>query len=268
MDLLLSSVGIAPVAVPTTQNKLTTQDGISIYGLCGMVMIQYTNILIRTSTAAVNTTKGARSWVDTPYTDAKLMSVTITVTPNGIRQSRSGRWGLLFLPFRDAQDMVTIQNDYRPLTLAQLQQMAGSVSGPADRPLQLNFTPKPEDGLSYQFNPMNTYFGAIVIAYSEDMRKSYHDFTADDFSPDVTVRGTLKLRQPHFGSPVVGYQDSTWSPNYPMAVYCQGKNKTLTFTGNSSYVCSHSDNYPGQCKAVGVEKPLKLPHSLDEMALE
>lgn len=269
-DLLLSSIGLAPTAVPTDSNGITTVDGVSIYGMCGLVMLKYTNILIRSSTAAVNTTKGARSWVDTPYTDAKLVSVTITITPNGKRQTRSGRWGILFLPFRDAADQKTIQNDYRPLSLSQLQQMAGSVSGPADRPLQLTFTPRAEDGLIYTFNPMDTWFGAVVVAYSEDMRLAYHEFTADDFSPDITLRGTLKLRQPHFGSPVVGYQDNTWSPNYPMMAYVDRKKRMYAWKNTADYNCAHSTTAKGQCTVKGHTAPSPSVEEPDlySMALE
>lgn len=267
-DLLLSSIGLAPTATPTEKSAVTTIDGVSIYGLCGLVMIKYTNILVRTSSAAINMTKGSRSWVDSPYTDAKLVSVTVTATPDNKMQSRSGRWGIVFLPFRDAADQTTIQADYRPLTLSQLQQMAGSVSGPADKPLQLRFMPRPEDGLIYQYNPMETWFGCVVIAYSENIRSNYHEFSADDFSPDISVKGTLKLRQPHFGSPVVGYQDNTWSPNYPMMAYVEKKKQVYSFKNTSSYKCTHSTEAPGQCQVVGHTAPFKEELDLESMALE
>jgi hypothetical protein len=267
-DLILSSIGIAPKNSPVETNGITAFDGVSIYGMCGMVMIKYTNILIRSSMAAVNTTKGSRSWVDTPYTDAKLVSITITITPDNKVQNRSGRWGIVFLPFREKNDEKTIQNDYRPLTLSQLQQMAGSVSGPADKTLRLTFSPRPEDGLIYQYNPMDTWFGAIVIAFSENIRLNYHEFTADDFAPDITVRGSLKLRQPHFGSPTVGYQDNTWSPNYPMMVYGETNKKIYSYKDTAQYSCKHSESSPGQCKVTGHLAPDKIELDLESMALE
>lgn len=266
-DLLLSSIGLT-TATSTEKSGVTTADGVSIYGLCGTVMLQYTNILVRSSMAAVNTTKGARAWVDTPYTDAKLTSITITITPDNKVQSRSGRWGVLFIPFRDVADQNTIQNEYRPMPLSRLQQMAGSVSGPADKVLQLRFTPKAEDGLIFQYNPMNTWFGMVVVAYSENVRLAYHEFTADDFSPDITVRGSIRLRQPHFGAPAVGYEDNTWSPNYPMVAYGNSEKKDLVFKKTPSFSCVHSSDYPGRCKVTGHLAPSKEEIDLDQMALE
>lgn len=266
-DLILSNIGLTPKAKIERLNGALIAEGTSIYGLCGLVMLKYTNILIRSSMAAVNTTKGSRSWVDTPYTDAKLTSITITVTPDNKAQSRSGRWGVLFIPFRDVADQTTIQNDYRPMPLSRLQQMAGSVSGPADKVLQLRFTPKAEDGYVYQYNPLNAWFGAVVLAYSENIRSSYHEFTADDFSPDVTIRGSIRLRQPHFGSPAVGYEDDTWTPNYPMMTYGHEDKAEFVFKNNTTFKCMKSTAYPGQCRVEGHQVTGVEITDLEQMAL-
>lgn len=267
----MSAIGLTSKARVGNDTAMTQND-VSIYGLCGMVMISYANILVRTSAAAIDDTKGARPYVNTPYTDAKLTHLRVTVTPDNRLQSRSGRWGAVIIPFRDAKDEQQIQTDYAPLQLARLQQLAGSVSGPADKPLLVQFVPKAEDGLIFQYNPMKTYFCALVIAYSESIRDSYHEFTADDFGPDVSIRGTIRLRQPHFGSPVVGFEDLTWSPNIPMGIYNSYAKKWFVMDPEG-FTCTKETN--GMCTVKGKiysKKKDKIeedqPLTLDAMALE
>lgn len=265
-DMFMSAIGLTTKASSSAKN-LTVQEDVSIYGLCGMVMISYVNILVRSSNASLDDTKGARPYVNTPYTDAKLTSMSVTVTPDNKQQSRSGRWGAVIIPFRDAKDQNTIQSDYAPLTLSRLQQMAGSVSGPADRPLLVRFTPRAEDGLIYQFNPMDTFFCAVVIAYSENIRSTYHEFTAEDFGPDVSVRGQLRLRQPHFGSPVVGFEDLTWSPNIPIGIY-NDNSKLWQAYEPTDFKCEKQKD--GMCKVTGTlrkKRKTSISLTLDAMAI-
>lgn len=266
-DMLMSAIGLTSKAVKARTTSVVQED-VSIYGLCGMVMISYVNILVRSSNASLDDTKGARPYVNTPYTDAKLTSMSVTVTPDNKQQSRSGRWGAVVIPFRDAKDQQTIQSDYAPIPLSRLQQMAGSVSGPADKPLTVRFVPRAEDGLIYQFNPMNTYFCALVISYSENIRSNYHEFTAEDFGPDVSVKGQLRLRQPHFGSPVVGFEDLTWSPNIPMGIYNDDSKSWQVFE-SKDFKCEKQSN--GMCKVTGVLKEKEKAEAsltLDSMAIE
>lgn len=232
-------------------NGITTIDGVEIHGMCGLSCIRYANILAATSSASIDNTQGARNWVNTPFTRARLLRLEITASPGNKNGSRSGRWGMVFLPFRSDKDEDKLRSDYRPVALATLQQFAGSVSGRADRPLSLVYRPKPEDGLVFQYNHMGTFFGAVLLAYSDTIRTNYHEFGADDCAPDVTIRGQIQLQTPSLGPSNYGFVDQTWTPNFPMMVSSYGDNLHLSFKQTSSFRCRRSSVVTGTCNVKG-----------------
>lgn len=235
----------------TDVNGITTVDGVEIRGLCGVSMLRYSNILASSSSASIDDTKGPRLWVNSPFTTARLLQLEVTVSPTNTRGNRSGRWGVVFLPFRTNQDSDTMKADYRPVPLARLQQLAGSVSGRADRHLSLVYRPKPQDGLIYQYNHISTLFGAVLLAYSDNIRTSYHEFGADDCAPDVTIKGKIQLQQPTLGPSNYGYKDATWTINYPLMVSVFGDNLHLSFKQTASFRCRKSYSIPGTCTVKG-----------------
>lgn len=272
VDMLFTSLGISEQAEGLA-NGVTTVDKIAFNGVSGMTCIFYRNIMAHVSSASRNTTKSARLWVDTPYTDAKLLAITLTAMPDSIRSKRSGRWALAFFPYRNVNDHLEMTNAYRPLTLRDLQSMAGTVIGPADQPLSLTFRPVPSDGYVFQYNSMDSPFGLIVIAYSEDVRSTYHEFTAEDWAPNLIVKGRMSLRQPFMTlGGAQGFEDVMFSlPSVPRAAIKLGKAanyKTIFYTAKD-FKCTKKDNY---CTASGypVEwvKPTHLTSSLSDLAIE
>lgn len=270
-DLFLSSIGLSDKEwTHQDGTNILTIEGVSIHGLCGMSIIRYANVLVRTPNASINTTLGKRDWVDTPFTDAKLISISITATPDNKIQSRAGRWSICFVPFRDPKDETSLKNTYSPLPLARIQEMAGSISDESSKPLQLVFKPKAEDGLIYQFNPIDTSFGAIIISYDDSIRTTYHEFTADEFAPNISIRATIKLRQPVFASQAtVGFEDMVFSPEYPANVKVTNGDKGPKWKlfSDASFSCTKSSAYKGQCKMVGFGAVKSIP-SLDQMSLD
>jgi hypothetical protein len=244
--MFLSTIGMTQISITESSSKLTA-DQVAITGLCGITVLSYANILARTPNAALNTTKGPRSWVDSPFTHGKLNIVKLSALPDNKASERSGRWGMVFIPFRDDKDEAEIKTSYRALTLQRIQGMAGCVTGAADRPLSLVFRPKPEDGYVFRYNQIGSTFGALILAYSEEMRVTYHDFSANDFSPNITVTGTLSLRQPVLNGGVVGYEDSMWSAAYGATIRSTADNRDYHFSSDS-YTCVKSSTKSGTCK--------------------
>lgn len=249
VDIFFTSIGLSSLAFSTSKT-LTGLKGVSFYGLTGMTFISYANIMARVSSTARNTTKGARVWFDTPYNDARLMNLTITASPDSVIKNRSGRWAIAFVPFRDAKDQTEFMNSYQPRNLQVVQSIAGSVTGPADRPLHLKFRPKPADGFIYHYHSMATYFGAIVIAYSDEVRTSYHEFTAEDWSPNIGIKGTISLRQPQMSGGTIGFEDLTFSfPARPRASLYSEADKKWNVLVDKDFVCTEDGK---NCSVAGV----------------
>lgn len=210
-DLLFTSLGFSNKDGEfVTTTKIFKSSEVAFNGVTGVTPLHYVNIMARTSTCARDVEKGPTVWANTPYTDAKLISLTINASPDSIQGKRSGLWTIAFFPFRNVNDESEMGKSYRPLSVGELQSMAGSVTGPADKPLSLTFKPTPADGFIYQYNYMSKAFGLLAVAYEEDIRMSYHEITADDWAPNITLRGTISLRQPLLQrGGAIGFEDKT-----------------------------------------------------------
>jgi hypothetical protein len=270
-DLFFTSIGLSEQSITEAASAVGVKE-ISFYGMSGMTAISYANILARASSTARNITKGPRLWFDTPYTDAKLENVSLTILPDTKIQSRSGRWACAFIPFRNVNDLKEILGQYRPLTISEVQALAGSVTSSADKPLHLMFRPKPEDGYCYQYNNIATYFGIFIISYSEEIRTAYHEFNADDFAPNITLRGAVKVRQPRMDGTTNGYEDATFAyTTLARASVYSTKTKTWLTYGEKNFVCTESDK---KCNTSGTkwERSFVIPTqqhlSLESMAIE
>lgn len=274
VDLFFTSIGLTEKLISSSGNATSTEET-AFYGLCGMTAICYANILARVSSTARNITKGPKLQFDTPYTDAKLEHVQITVLPDTKIQTRSGRWACAFVPFRNEHDAQEIIEQYKPMTLAMIQSLAGSVTSSADKPLVLRFKPRAEDGYIFQYNSISAYFGVVILGYSEELRTSYHEFTADDFAPNMTMKGTLKLRQPRMDGSVTGYEDATHIfQSKPRASVYSVKSKRWMHYAHEDFKCTETEK---NCTATGRRwtaiyvppKPLERPAlTLDSMALD
>lgn len=211
VDLLFTSLGFSTKdGEYLTSTKLFESKEVAFNGVTGVTPLHYVNIMARTSACARDVEKGPNVWANTPYTDAKLISLTISASPDSIQGKRSGLWTIAFFPFRNVNDESEMGKGYRPLSVGELQAMAGSVTGPADKPLMLTFKPTPADGFIYQYNNMSKAFGLLAVAYEEDVRTSYHEITADDWAPNITIRGTISLRQPSLRrGGATGFEDKT-----------------------------------------------------------
>jgi len=269
-DIVFTSLGMSEKKTSTSA-LLTEIDKVAYNGMSGMTLIHYVNILARTPNAVLDLTKGETPWLNTPFVDAKLESVTITAAPDSIRSKRSGRWAIGFFPFRNRDDKKEMFNNYRPISLSQLERMAGTVVGPADRPLSLSFRPRPVDGLAYQYNQISESFGMLVVAYSEDIRTSYHEFTADDWAPNLVVRGSLSLRQPFMAGGSLGFADQTEKLPVPFRASIRAVNevagKRILDFSSTSWKCTKNDD--GTCKVSGTQvSKASLSGSLSDLAME
>lgn len=227
-ELFLKAIGIT--AAKYESGKPLT--GISVYAASGVLGIRYTNLISRTPWVAMDGTM-PWAWITTPFRDAKLRSLTISVKAGNPVGSRQGRWCVAFVPRReqsaDMADKLAL-HDFRTV-----ERMAGSVSAPVTVPLTLNFRPKTNDGYICLFNKIEEIFGYMLLVFTDDMRTDFGTFTADDLHPDVTITGQVELRNAPLDSTYKAYSDRMWCPEQTAYVYNTNDNLVYIFGKNTLY---------------------------------
>lgn len=261
-DIIFSSFGLASnYSVSPSDGKVSSTA--FIYGMCSCTGIKYSNILAHAPLVARNTGKGPRIVFDTPFHDAKLLSVDFVLTPQNNLDTRNGKWAAVFIPVRNVSDVVGLPRDYTPMSMAQLTKLPGSVTTAADRPLSLSYSPTVEDGYAYQFNTIDSIFGYLIVSFSQDIRNNWIDFNATEFAPDITMTGRLKIREPVLGGTVHSYEDNTWKADTGIHLFFPQKyvdtEKKTGVTLNSKYVCTKDSS--GFCTVSGYEYKFKGGYS-------
>lgn len=274
VDMNFSMIGY------TTDNAIIKDTSLSItnvnvIGLSGVTFPTYANILSRNPASVRDFSRGARIWFTTPFVDAKLEHLQIVALPDNKIASRSGKWSMAFVPFRNVSDLTELSSTYVPLELARVQSLPGAITANADRPLRVRYTPIAEDGYIYQFNKIDQAFGAVILAFSDEVRTAYGLLSADDFAPNVTIRGKLKLRQPNLGASMTSRVEDApvqfSDPPYLRVLFKNAQNGIYSFTFASNGVVTDQGT---SLKVTGLrfnpklKRPGNLALSLDEMAIE
>lgn len=248
-DIMFSSFGLSN---SYSYANGTVDATASIFGLCSCTGLTYANILAHAPNVARNTGKGPRIVFDSPFDDAKLISVSFTILPQGKIDTRNGKWAAVFIPVRSSLDVNGIPKEYKPMTLGELTKLPGSVTNAADRPLRLTYSPTAEDGYAFQFNPISSIFGYLIIGFTQELRVSWADFDANEFSPDIIMDGSLRIRQPVLGGTVHSYEDKTWKADTGIRLLFGSSlvNSTgsVGVTLASDYTCKKEGNL---CKLSG-----------------
>jgi len=132
----------------------------------------------------------------TQYADARIVNLMIKLIPSGILSSRSGCWHIGFQPFFNDSDETRAgiaEKTWVP-TEQGIHRTYLSATGPASKPLVIEYTPAVQDGRAYMFNPLDSAFGQISIRYDCYDREKYLEFTPEDFNCDTIVSGLIETR--------------------------------------------------------------------------
>lgn len=244
-EIFLTSIGLSGKVVDGS-----FVSDVSIIGLSSFFAITYVNILARSP--LVDLTDTMPQWADVPYRDGRLISLTITVRPSSILSKRQGKWAMAFIPRRETTDK--LRDNARVCSLRYVEKMEGSVSGMATTTLTLRFRPRPRDGFVTLFNPLEEIFGYVALAFQDDIRSSYTQFTTEEFAPDITVSGTLALKTfPTQSS--LGYRDSVWSLKGSASVLAVPTGMTYVFDTDAKIEAEvfplAPTEFTGKCKITG-----------------
>lgn len=240
------------------------------FALAAKFWIYASNIIAGSRLAVRSGSIDSRNFL-TPYCDARVIELTISVMPIGVMGKRAGEWTLSFQPFMSDKDednlnaSASIFPDDHAMKACFM-----SVTGSASRPLALTYKPKVSDGRPYFFWAIGTAYGEVSVRYDQYNRTTYTDFNADDFAMDCVISGRVELRTASSS----GYSADGGSYIYTDSVKdrLEGAGqavmlgtKTIVLS-SSGYTCKPSSDLT-LCNVSGVELVKSVPLTLDDMAI-
>lgn len=202
-DVLFQVFGLAKVTFKKDENKVTKVSTYrvsvdsAVIGAQSCFYLNYVNILTGSRLGArgadSNTPSGASLIID--YTEARLLSFSINLTPSNITSKRSGKVYLVFVPFYSESDVNYYKTEYsHRADPKELFRSPHCVIGMANQPLTLTFRPKVSDGYIYQWHGLSDPFGMVVIHYEDLARSVYSDLTGEDFGVNIVCEGRVAVR--------------------------------------------------------------------------
>lgn len=160
--------------------------------------IGYLNILAGTKNVVnkgrTPASQGNRQMFTTPFLDARLIEVVISVSPVNVIGKRSGDWTIAFYPFYTLDDMNQFKGDKKIPDRTGIERAPIIATGSASQPLSLKYSPKITDGEIFKFHPINDTFGGICIRFNDMNRSTYSEFNGEDFAMDMVLKGRVELR--------------------------------------------------------------------------
>lgn len=193
-DFALKAFGFTRVIVEN--NGVYTADT-SICAVCTRFCVNYVNILVGSRNVVRDTilTNGStRPRILSPWLEARLIEVSISIAPVNVASKRAGQWALGFKPFLSDIDHATEMKDTSSVGRIGMTGYPLYTTGPASKPLKVTYRPRVVDGHCYFFHPLDTPFGCVAIRYDAYNRDSFDGFTAEEMAMDCVVSGRLELR--------------------------------------------------------------------------
>lgn len=167
-------------------------------------VVSYVNI-IASSDVGVRIPSGEggnlRNYIRLDYTEARLISLSISLAPTNKLQSRAGTVTLGFWPFisADAEDTWKSQfhagDQYLTEILEQnVNRLPYVVIGQSGKTLTLVYRPRVHDGQLFQFRPVKSQLGGVFIKFTDYARSQYDQFNGDELGFNCVVQGVVELR--------------------------------------------------------------------------
>lgn len=193
-DFVFKSLGYSTKS-PILNSDQTVTATFQATGLTALFHIALKDILFQSFTHGVRL--NAAEWA-TNYSAGRLRSLCVKIIPQTPQAEKRGLLAMAFIPFRTDEEAIWYNDKSRiqGMLFEQVKMIPGAKSGPASRPLTINYRPKPSDGrLNYDLGMLDE-IGAITIGFDQTNRTVYNAFSQDDFSCTVVISGTVLLQRP------------------------------------------------------------------------
>lgn len=175
-----------------------------IVGLSSSTSFTVASLVANSQYGSIVDASGVRS-VRIPFHDGKIASISISASPTNVASKRSGEWVIGFCPFRTENDVGMFSS--RVPDFDDVLRWPGSVSGPADKILNLRYVPRVYDGRIFGFLKLSETVGCSVVAYRDPNRTTYDNFTSGDFSATIKASARVFLRAQYPTSNATEYKD-------------------------------------------------------------
>lgn len=180
-------------------SNLKCSDGVyegdaDIGALVSRLCISYVNILTSSREVMRISDGKGRIAISTPWLEARLLELTITVSPTNPVSKRSGVWSIGFKPFYDENDHKKEMDKTDPPGRIGMLGYPLYTTGPASSKLSLTYRPRVPDGYAYHFHSLDDRFGCFVVRYESYSRDAFGAFTAEQVGFECLLSGKLEMR--------------------------------------------------------------------------
>ena len=187
VDTILKALGLISSIAVSGENITATLKPI---GLSANIPINFGNLMCECKNLGL---QGLNSqglpMLQTNYDTGRVLRMVVTAEPTAKVSERSGDWAMAVVPIKQIADRAAV-TAVTP-NFEDLKNVPGAKFGPATRSLSVLWIPSVvRDSIA----AMNQNFGdygavaSIMLAYSQEARASYGDFSPDAFSVRVVVK--------------------------------------------------------------------------------
>lgn len=201
-DFIFAYLGLAKNAPKDKQNSANILAYVT--GGQAAFTVSYVNIIASSDVGVrIPSDEGGnlRNFVQLDYTEARLISLSISLAPTNRLQSRSGTVTLGFWPFisPDAEETWSTQFAVGDQFLTEIleqnvNRLPYVVIGQSGKTLTLSYRPRVHDGQLFQFRPVSSRLGGVFIKFSDYARSQYDQFNGDELGFNCVLQGVVELR--------------------------------------------------------------------------
>lgn len=188
VDTLLKALGfITNVTFLNSENIVATLRPI---GLSCNIPLNFGNLMCESKNFGV---QGINSQgmpvLTTNYDTGRILKLFITAEPTAKQSEKSGDWAMAIVPLKQIADQSALESVIP--NFEDLKNVPGAKYGPANRPLSVLWIPNvARDSTAAMNQNFGNYTGFcfLMLAYSQEARDSYGNFTPDTFSVRFTTK--------------------------------------------------------------------------------
>lgn len=200
--------------------------------------------------------------VRTNYAASRITTFSVACRNSG-PSTVHGTWGIGFWPFVTSSDDSSLAFLKQGIHLSDIRQAPVYVTGPSSKPLLLKHRFTLMDWFARTPSTHTKRIGLIAIAYQEDIRGSYGNFTASDFDPMIEVAGSV-IMTTRRADQTTAFSNRIDTLNLPSAVVNTDTKKYLV---HSKFNVT-KDAGKDYCVVSGTARNVAKDMDLDSMSLE
>lgn len=187
VDCILKALGLVSSIVVSGDNITATLKPI---GLSVNVPLNFGNLMCECKNLGLQglNTQGFPT-LQTNYDTGRVLRMIVTAEPTAKMSERSGDWAMAIVPIKQIADRQTITSIIP--NFEDLKNVPGAKFGPATRALSVLWIPNVVRDSAAAMNQNFADYGAlacVLMAYSQEARASYGDFSPDAFSVRFVVK--------------------------------------------------------------------------------